>query len=164
MGNLLTSLCSVRHGVSFPPLTNKREKKIFEGENMSSLKNFMIDSATILFDDSKNDLRALPKVVRLQILTVLSFVWSTAFSLYVWGIGPGMAQGWTGLVIGHLAIIFAMYYTFKQFHNAKNKSIDYKFGTYHSSGRTRGFMIGRDKKGNPFKVYFDKNDPGGEHE
>jgi len=25
-------------------------------------------------------------------------------------------------------------------------------------------MIGRDKKGNPYKVYFDPNDPGGEHE
>ena len=25
--------------------------------------------------------------------------------------------GWVGLVIGHLGIIFAMYFTFKQFHN-----------------------------------------------
>ena len=41
---------------------------------MSSLKNFMIYPYH-LFDDSKNLLRALPKVVRLQILTVLSFVW-----------------------------------------------------------------------------------------
>ena len=57
-------------------------------------KNWMIDTATILFDDNNNDLRALPKTVRLQIL---------------WG--------WVGLVIGHLGIIFAMYYTFKQFHN-----------------------------------------------
>ena len=31
----------------------------------------MINTATVLFDDSKNDLRALPKTVRLQILTVL---------------------------------------------------------------------------------------------
>jgi hypothetical protein len=44
------------------------------------------------------------------------------------------------------------------------KQQGYKFGTYHSVGRTRGFMIGRDKKGNPYKVYFDKSDPGGEHE
>ena len=127
------------------------------------MKQWMIGAATILFDDSKNDLRALPKTVRLQLLTVLSFVWSTAFSLYVWGISPGMAQGWTGLVIGHLAIIFAMYYTFKQFHDVKKK-YKYNFGSYHSVGRTRSFMIGRDKKGNPYKVYFDPNDPGGEHE
>ena len=31
-------------------------------------KNWMIDTATILFDDNNNDLRALPKTVRLQIL------------------------------------------------------------------------------------------------
>ncbi len=126
------------------------------------MRKWMIDAATILFDDTKNDLRSLPKTVRLQILTVLSFVWSTAFSLFVWGIGPGMAFGWTSMVIGHLAIIFACYYTFKQFHNVRN--YPYKFGTYHSVGRTRNYMIGRDKKGNPYKVYFDKNDPGGEHE
>ena len=79
------------------------------------MKDWMIRTATILFDDSKNDLRALPKTVRLQILTVLSFVWSTAFTLYIWGVLR--ADVWTGLVVGHIAIIFAMYYTFKQFHN-----------------------------------------------
>jgi hypothetical protein len=34
----------------------------------NTLRNKMIDGATILFDDSKNDLRALPKTVRLQSL------------------------------------------------------------------------------------------------
>ena len=28
-----------------------------------------------------------------------------------------MLWGWVGLVVGHLAVIFAVYYTFKQFHN-----------------------------------------------
>lgn len=124
------------------------------------MKQWMINAATILFDDTKNDLRALPKTVRLQLLTVLSFVWSTAFTLYIWGVlHPDI---WTGLIAGHLAVIMATYYTFKQFHNVKENK--FKFGTYHSVGRSRGFMISRDKKGNPFKVYFDKNDPGGEHE
>jgi len=124
------------------------------------MKQWMINAATILFDDTKNDLRALPKTVRLQLLTILSFVWSTAFTLYIWGVLH--TNIWTGLVIGHIAVIMAMYYTFKQFHNVKEYK--FKFGSYHSVGRSRGFMIGRDKKGNPFKVYFDKNDPGGEHE
>ena len=35
---------------------------------MDNLKKWMQDSANILFDDSKNDLRSLPKAVRLQIL------------------------------------------------------------------------------------------------
>ena len=50
---------------------------------MEGIKNWLKDSANILFDDSKNDLRALPKTVRLQILLVLSFIWSTVFSLYI---------------------------------------------------------------------------------
>ena len=48
---------------------------------IEKLRNWMIDSANIMFDDSKNDLRSLPKSVRLQILIILSFVWSTVFSL-----------------------------------------------------------------------------------
>ena len=47
---------------------------------LEKFKNFMTESANIMFDDSKNDLRSLPKAVRLQILIVLSFVWSTVFS------------------------------------------------------------------------------------
>ena len=57
---------------------------------MESIKNWMRDTANILFDDSKNDLRSLPKTVRLQILLVLSFIWTTVFSLYIFsykGIG-----------------------------------------------------------------------------
>ena len=124
------------------------------------MKEWMIQTATILFDDSKNDLRALPKTVRLQLLTVLSFMWSTAFTLYFFGlIRPDI---WSSLVIGHIAVIFAMYYTFKQFHNISiNK---YRFGTYHSYGRGRDYVIYRDKFGNPYKVRLPKNDPGGEHE
>lgn len=119
----------------------------------------MIQTATILFDDSKNDLRALPKTVRLQLLTTLSFVWSTAFTLYIWGVmRPDI---WTGLVVGHIAIICAMYFTFKQFHNIKENK--YNWG-YHSYGRGREYVILRDKFGNPFKQYLPANDPGGEHE
>ena len=124
------------------------------------MKDWMIQTATILFDDNKNDLRALPKTVRLQLLTTLSFVWSTAFTLFFFG--QLYAHIWTSLVIGHIAIIFAVYYTFKQFHNvAQNR---YRFGTYHSYGRGRDYVMYRDKFGNPFKVKLPKGDPGGEHE
>ena len=124
------------------------------------MKEWMIKTATILFDDSKNDLRALPKTVRLQLLTTLSFVWSTAFTLYVYG--QVYAHIWTSLVIGHIAIIMASYYTFKQFHNISKNN--YRFGSYHSYGRSRGYVFYRDKHGNPYKVKLPTNDPGGEHE
>ena len=126
------------------------------------MRDWMIATATILFDDSKNDLRALPKTVRLQLLTVLSFVWSTAFTLYFYG--QIYADVWTGLVLGHVAIIMASYFTFKQFHNVSQKKFSYKFGTYHSYGRSRDYVIYRDKHGNAYKVKLPENDPGGEHE
>ncbi len=60
---------------------------------MESIKNWMVSCANIMFDDSKNDLRSLPKTVRLQILIVLSFVWSTVFSLYVFSL-TSFIWGW----------------------------------------------------------------------
>ena len=86
-----------------------------------SLKNFMIESANILFDDSKNDLRALLKTVRLQILLVLSFIWSVVFSLYIFTYTT-FIFGWAGVFLAHLGLIFAVYHTFKQFHKAEEKS------------------------------------------
>ena len=86
-----------------------------------SLKNFMIESANILFDDSKNDLRALPKTVRLQILLVLRFIWSVVFSLYIFTYTT-FIFGWAGVFLAHLGLIFAVYHTFKQFHKAEEKS------------------------------------------
>ena len=88
---------------------------------MEKLKNWMIDSANILFDDSKNDLRSLPRSVRLQILLVLSFIWTTVFSLYIFSYTT-FAFGWAGFFIAHIGLIFAVYMTFKQFHRAEAQS------------------------------------------
>ena len=88
---------------------------------MDGLKKWMQDSANILFDDSKNDLRSLPKSVRLQILLVLSFIWTTVFSLYVFSYTT-FAFGWAGLFLAHVGLIFAVYMTFKQFHRAEERS------------------------------------------
>ena len=90
-------------------------------EQMEKFKNWMSESANILFDDSKNDLRSLPKSVRLQILLVLSFIWTTVFSLYVFSYST-FAFGWAGTYIAHVGLIFAVYMTFKQFHRAEEKS------------------------------------------
>ena len=88
---------------------------------MKALKGWMIDAANILFDDSKNDLRSLPRSVRLQILLVLSFIWTTVFSLYIFSY-TSFALGWTGLYVAHVGLIFAVYMTFKHFHKAEEKS------------------------------------------
>ena len=88
---------------------------------MDNLKDWMKESANILFDDSKNDLRALPRSVRLQILLVLSFIWTTVFSLYIFSYTT-FAFGWAGLYVAHVGLIFAVYMTFKQSHRAEEKS------------------------------------------
>jgi hypothetical protein len=69
----------------------------------------MKESANILFDDSKNDLRALPKSVRLQILLVLSFIWTTVFSLYIFSY-TSFAFGWAGLYVAHVGLNFRSLY------------------------------------------------------
>ena len=87
---------------------------------INKLRNWMIDSANIMFDDQSNDLRSLPKTVRLQILIVLSFVWSTVFSLYVFSL-TSFVYGWLTMVLAHVGLIFATYITFKFFHKAKKE-------------------------------------------
>ncbi len=88
---------------------------------INKIRNFLIESANIMFDDSKSDIRSLPKTVRLQILIVLSFVWSTVFSLYVFSL-TSFIWGWAGVVMAHVGLIFAIYITFKFFHKAKKDS------------------------------------------
>ena len=87
---------------------------------MEKLRNWMIDTANIMFDDSKNDLRALPKTVRLQILITLSFVWSCVFSLYVFSINS-FTYGFASMFFAHIGLIFATYITFKFFHKARKE-------------------------------------------
>jgi hypothetical protein len=95
------------------------------------LKNWMIDCANIMFDDSKSDIRSLPKSVRLQILIVLSFVWTTVFSLYVFSITT-FIWGWAGLVMAHIGLIIAVYITFKFFHKAeKQKKSVFETGNFN---------------------------------
>ena len=97
----------------------------------NKLKNWMVESANIMFDDSKSDLRSLPKTVRLQILIVLSFIWSTVFSLYVFSLTT-FIWGWAGVVMAHIGLIIAVYITFKFFHKAnKEQRSVFETGNYN---------------------------------
>ncbi len=98
---------------------------------IEKIKNWMVESANIMFDDSKSDLRSLPKTVRLQILIVLSFIWSTVFSLYVFSLTT-FIWGWAGVVMAHIGLIIAVYITFKFFHKAeKEKRSVFETGNYN---------------------------------
>ena len=65
------------------------------------MKEWMIKTATILFDDSKNDLGV--KTVRLQLLYIIICMVN---SIYLYVYGQVYAHIWTSLVVGHIAIIF----------------------------------------------------------
>lgn len=110
----------------------------------------------VLFDDSQNDLRALPKTVRLQVLVVLSLMWSTIFTVIFfsysyWGLV------WSVSVVAHILAIIGGYFTLKSFVLAKNFKV--RTDGYHSSSRSRqNLWI------NGQKVVLPKGDPGGEHE
>ncbi len=98
---------------------------------LDKFKNWMVESANIMFDDSKSDLRSLPKTVRLQILIVLSFIWSTVFSLYVFSLTT-FIWGWAGVVMAHIGLIIAVYITFKFFHKAqKEQRSVFETGNYN---------------------------------
>ena len=98
---------------------------------MESFKNWMTESANIMFYDSKKDLRCLPKSVSIQILIVLSFVWSTVFSLYVFSV-TSFIFGWAGVVMAHIGLIIAVYLTFKFFHKKKEQPVSvFQSGNYN---------------------------------
>ena len=62
----------------------------------------------------------------------------------------------------HTLLLGAIAVTVATFETAKKKP--WLFGSYHSYGRSRDYVIYRDEQGNPYKVPLEKGDPGGEHE
>ena len=71
----------------------------------------------IIMNENKNPLRNLPKAQQLQIMVLLSVMWSTVFcvaiSSWFW---------WGELVIGHLAIAVAICITGMTFSVVKKKT------------------------------------------
>ena len=83
---------------------------------MEKLKDWAIDVAKTMFrEDEKSAFRNLPKSTRLSILLQLSFIWCTIASIYVFQFET-MALGFAALMLAPCLLIFAVYYTFKQFH------------------------------------------------
>jgi hypothetical protein len=123
------------------------------------MREFIYNGWNGVMDYKHNPLRHIPDLqVRHMVMQVLAFMWALAFSLFIidnlffFGISA----------IGHVALIAAVVITVGTFKVAEKRP--YMFGSYHSYGRTRGYTIWHDKNGNPKKIWFDKNDPGGEHE
>ena len=87
---------------------------------MDKIKNWFSDTASIMFDDSRNDFRSLPKTTRMQLLVVMSFLWSLVFSLYVFNVTT-FALGFAGVFLGHVLLIILTYFTFRVFYKARKR-------------------------------------------
>jgi len=87
---------------------------------MDKIKNWFSDTASIMFDDSRNDFRSLPKTTRMQLLVVMSFLWSLVFTLYVFNVTT-FALGFAGVFLGHVLLIILTYFTFRIFYKARNR-------------------------------------------
>ena len=113
-----------------------------------------------LFDEEKAFRHGggLPKVTRFQILMILATTWAFIFAQMTMAFLNFGITVFTS-VVAHALVIGGIIFTRKSLNG-----VDYKFDSYHSTGRSRGFTIGRDKEGKPYKVPYDKDDPGGEHE
>ena len=122
------------------------------------MRQFIYNSWNGVMDYKHNPLKHIPDLqVRHMVMQVLAFMWALVFSIFI--VDNFFVFGVSA--IGHVALIAAMVITVGTFKVAEKRP--YAFGSYHSYGRQRGYTIYHDKKGMPKKVYFDDNDPGGEH-
>jgi len=122
----------------------------------TGMRKWIYEAGLILFDDSKNDMRALPKAVRFQIMTVLSTMWSLIFTLVFWSYSYwGVVL--TSSIIAHILVIIGVYYTFKSFMYAQKFTM--RNDGYHTQTRSRQNLWVDGEK-----VELDPRDPGGEHE
>ena len=123
------------------------------------MRQFVVDSWNGIMDHRFNPLKHIPDLqVRHMVMQVLAFMWALVFSIFI--VDNFFVFGISA--IGHVALIAAIVITVGTFRVAERRP--YMFGTYHSVGRQRGYVWARDKKGNPYRVALDPNDPGGEHE
>tara|TARA_B100000035_G_scaffold252396_1_gene221632 strand:+ start:420 stop:791 length:372 start_codon:yes stop_codon:yes gene_type:complete len=123
------------------------------------MKKFVVDCWDVIMDHNKNPLRHIPDLqVRHMVMQVLAFMWSAVFALYI----AESVYAFGISAFAHVVFIGAVVLTVGTFKVAEKQP--WRFGSYHSYGRSRGYVIYRDMDGNPYKVPLDKNDPGGEHE
>ena len=84
--------------------------KSIAANNVSSLYRIVMDS-------SANPLANLPKIVRFQLMSMLAFMWSGVFSLWIGNIaifGPS--------ALGHMMLIIGVFFTAETFRRARKIS------------------------------------------
>ena len=79
-----------------------------------TLNSVSNDSYRSVMDSSVNALSKLPKIVRFQYMSILAFMWSGVFALWVGNIlmfGPS--------VLGHMILLIGVFFTAGTFRRAR---------------------------------------------
>ena len=136
-------------------------KKVTFEKGVFSMREWVYDCWNSVMDDQRNPLSKIPDFsTRHMIMQVLAWMWCTVFGIIVGSMYLGIFS-----MILHVLLLGAIAVTVATFETAKRKPNAFNFVKgYHSHGRSRGFTIWRDEKGNAKKVPLDAGDPGGEHE
>lgn len=75
----------------------------------------------LVMDENLNPLSGLPKMVRFQYMMILSFMWSCVFTIWV---GSAIVLGPT--LVGHVAVLIAIFFTGDVFRRARAQSADHR--------------------------------------
>lgn len=126
------------------------------------IREFVVSSWNGIMDHRVNPLRNIPDLqVRHMMMQVLAFMWSSIFAVLI--VDSVLAFGISA--IAHVFFVAGVVITVATFKTVESNPNAFNFiKGYHSYGRGRGYVIMRDKEGNPYKVMLPKGDPGGEHE
>lgn len=68
----------------------------------------------LIMDETRNPFQRLPKMVRFQFMLVLSYMWSVVFSIWI----GTMFSLWP-MILGHTALIIAIFFTAETFRRAR---------------------------------------------
>ena len=75
----------------------------------------------LVMDPKQNPLSGLPKMVRFQYMLILSYMWSTVFTIWV---GSAMAFG--SSVIGHTVLLVGVFFTADIFRRARAQAASHR--------------------------------------
>jgi hypothetical protein len=86
-------------------------------QRTSGAKMMLKESYALIMDSDRNPLRSLPKMVRFQYMTVLAYMWSLVFCLYIGAtalIGPSIAV--------HTILLIGVFFTADIFRRARARA------------------------------------------
>ena len=72
----------------------------------------------VIMDAEKNPFMQLPKIVRFQLMIVMSYMWSAVFTIWI----GSMYTLWPSIV-GHTALLVGVFFTADIFRRANDKKL-----------------------------------------